>query len=519
VRVTRDVADQRAGRSGRLGPGVCYRLWANNVQATLKSARVPEILEADLAPLLLELYQWGVRNVSELDWITPPPAAAVAQGMKLLHDLGAIEGEQITARGRKMVKLPTHPRIAHMIVIAQEANNEQVLALATDLAALLEERDPLPKEAGSDVSLRLDALRRWRAGERVNADRFVLERIERLAAAWRRLLKTNVDNARVLDSMIGKLLMEAYPERIARQVEKQGERYKLMNNRMAKLAANDPLSREPWLAIAELDAGAGEAKIFLTASLDERDLELHAALEENVYWDDTREMIVGVQEKKVGILVLNTKPLPKLPDHLKIATWLKIIRERGLRFLSWDDALTEWQARILSLKRWRTDENWPDVSDEALIESLDEWLSPFLTSIYKKSELDKLDPHAILSTVLPWDLQNRLDALVPVRISVPSGSSIKLQYSRDGAAPILEVRLQEVFGLTETPTVNEGRTKVIMHLLSPGYKPVQVTQDLRSFWTTTYNEVRKELRMRYPKHSWPEDPWTAEAVRGAKKRQ
>lgn len=518
VRVTRDAADQRAGRAARLGSGVCYRLWPEATHHTLLPNRQPEILEADLASLVLELANWGVNNLNELTWITPPPPGAISQARELLHDLEALEENKITARGKEMLKLPTHPRIAHMLLsplsLGRGAGGE---GLATDLASLLEERDPLPKEAGADLSLRVEVLRKWRAGERVNADRNVLERIERIAANWRRIFKLNVDNNTPSDSEVGRLIAEAYPERIAQQQAKQSERYKLANGRIVKLPEHDALAREPWLAVAHLDAGTNEGKIFLAAPLDEADLQHRATETETVKWDSTRG-IVAQLEKRIGNTVLSSKPLQQIPETKRVAVLLQALRDEGLQLVGWEETHTEWQNRILSLRTWRKDEAWPDVTTENLLATADVWLTPYLNNITKRNELQKLDLLNILTGLLPWDLQPKADKIAPVRLPVPSGSQIKLTYYNDGRAPVMEVRLQEMFGLLETPTINEGRTKILLHLLSPGYKPVQVTQDLKSFWQTTYHEVRKELRMRYPKHHWPEDPWTAEAVRGVKRK-
>ncbi|HRF32233.1 MAG TPA: ATP-dependent helicase HrpB [Cyclobacteriaceae bacterium] len=548
VRVTRDAADQRAGRAARLGPGVCYRLWPEATHHTLQPNRQPEILEADLASLMLELANWGVNNLNELLWITTPPPGAVSQARELLHNLEAVEENKITTRGKEMLKLPTHPRIAHMLLAGQDskaqtnsvrhtglvpvspvvpfasgsrhkaAMTEGPLSLAADVASLLEERDPLPKEAGADLSLRIEVLRKWRAGERVNADRNVLERIERIASNWRRIFKLTMDNTIPPDSEVGRLIAVAYPERIAQQQDRQSERYKLANGRVVKLPAHDALARERWLAVAHLDAGSAEGKIFLAAPLDETDLVHRATETETVKWDAARGMVVAQLEKKIGNTVLSAKPLTKIPEAKRIAVLLAALREEGMKLLGWDDAHTEWQNRVLSVRAWRTDEAWPDVSTEHLLTTADTWFTPYLNNITKRSELQKLDVLNMLTGLLPWDLQPKLDKLAPIRIAVPSGSQIKLNYFADGRAPVMEVRLQEMFGLLETPAINEGRTKILLHLLSPGYKPVQVTQDLKSFWQTTYHEVRKELRMRYPRHHWPEDPWTAEAVRGAKRR-
>jgi ATP-dependent helicase HrpB len=517
VRLTKDAADQRAGRAGRLGPGVCYRLWSESIQFNLVPNRIPEILDADLAPFVLELSEWGVNDVNELTWITRPPAGAIQQATDLLYQLEALDKNKITPRGKEMLRLPTHPRMAHMLLKASVSPH--LLATASDVAALLEERDPLMKEAGADLTLRLEILRKWRSGERVNADRNVLERIEKLAASWRKLFKISVDNSVIADTETGKLLMEAYPERIARQADKNSERFKLKNGRTARLPDHDPLTRETWLVIAQLDAGSGEGKIFMAAPVAEDDLLAIAEEIETVRWDYDREMLLASTEKRIGNLVVSARPLSKISQEARTSVLINIIREKGLNFLEWDEGQRKWQAQVMSLRAWRKNEPWPDVSDENLLRSLDVWLSPFLINVNKRSELVRLNWNEILQTLLPWELNSKLEQLAPSRIQVPSGSMVAVYYFQDGRPPVIEVRLQEVFGLLETPSVNEGRQKLILHLLSPGYKPVQVTQDLRSFWTNTYAEVRKELRTRYPKHSWPEDPWTAQAVRGIKKKK
>jgi ATP-dependent helicase HrpB len=518
VRVTKDSADQRTGRAGRLGPGICFRLWSESIQSNLVPQRIPEIMEADLAPLMLELSEWGVKNINDLTWITLPPMGAVNQAKELLHELKALDNDRITSRGKAMLRLPTHPRLAHMLLEASAVDMDYAVAVATDLAALLEERDPLQREAGSDISLRLEILRRWRSGERVSADVPVLDRIEKLAASWRKLMKIRDDNTAVADTLAGRLLMEAYPERLAKQIEKHGGRYKLANGRIAKLPDHDPLMRETWLAIAHLDAGSGEGKIFLAAPLAEDDLMEIAEERQVVKWDETRQMITGLTEKHVAGLTLNTRSLHAIPEELRIAELLKVVRANGLKMLGWDEPQLSWQARVVNVKNWRPDEGWPDVSEANLLATLEVWLTPFLQNLNKASDFLRLDLNGIVSTLLSWELSSRLDLLAPTKMEVPSGSMIAINYFIDGRAPVMEVRLQELFGLPETPSVNEGRTRIILHLLSPGYKPVQVTQDLKSFWNNTYAEVRKELRTRYPKHSWPEDPWTAQAIRGAKKR-
>lgn len=516
VKVTRDAADQRAGRAGRLGPGLCYRLWTEATQRNLLPNRKPEISEADLATLVLELANWGVKDVNEITWITPPPPGAVSQARELLINLHAIDSRGIIVKGKAMLALPTHPRIAHLIL---SAKTETEKALTADLAAVLEERDPLGRDAGADLDLRVSALRSWRRGERVAADKNVLERIEKLALNWRKILGVKPDNTAPAPYDLGRFVMEAYPERIAKQQSKQSVMYTLANGRVARIPDHDPLMHEPWISVSQLDAGGREGKIFLAAAVSENDLQRSATESTVVRWDEEREMVVALTELRAGTLVLKNKPAARPEEEEKNRVLLDIIRRDGLRVLGWNDEIEAMRARVQSLRVWRPSENWPDVGDESLLNTLEVWLTPYLTGVYKKSELTKLNLKVILTGLIPWELQSRFESLAPAQIEVPSGSRIHINYFADARPPVMEVRLQEMFGLLETPAINEGRTKILLHLLSPGYKPVQVTQDLKSFWQNTYHEVRKELRMRYPKHSWPEDPWTAEAVRGVKKKR
>lgn len=513
VRVTKDAADQRAGRSGRLGPGVCYRLWSQPVQHMLLPTRQPEILEADLAPLVLELYNWGIVNAEAIGWVTQPPQGAVSQARNLLQELNAIDEKGITSHGRRMLRLPAHPRIAHMLI-----SNDKLHPLATDIASLLEERDPLEKQAGADVALRIEVLRKWRRGERVNADTRVLERVERAASSWRKNLNCQVDNSHPVDHEVGSLVAEAYPERIARQTEKFNPRYKLSNARVAKLPDHDPLIRETWLAIADVDSGQNEGRIFLAAALHESDVARRALPFKSVSWDFDKSMVVAATEYRVGNVVIRSEPLATIDPQERIAILCQAIRAEGIRMLSLSETNEQWRARVLSLRIWRPDEPWPDVSDENLLGTLEQWLSPYLENVTRKQDFGKLDMTTILESLLPWDIASKLNHLAPAKLTVPSGSAIKIQYQTNGSAPFIEVRLQEMFGLQDTPRINDGRNQLVIHLLSPGYKPVQVTQDLKSFWQTAYHEVRKEMRRRYPKHHWPEDPWTAEAVRGVKRK-
>jgi ATP-dependent helicase HrpB len=381
TKVTKDAADQRAGRAGRLGPGTCIRLWSEGSHIHLTATRKPEILEADLAPLMLELSQWGIKNINELAWLTPPIPGAVSQATELLTQLGALQNNKITARGKEMLQMPTHPRLAHMLIeaIAFQKNkpNENFKALACDITALLEERDPLQKESGADISLRIEILRKYRSGERVNADKRVLDRIERLSLSWRKLLKVEVDNTNPNLFNIGKLLAAAYPERIAKRIDKNGLRYRLANGRIVKLAETDILAQEEWLAVAHLDAGSNEGKIFLAAAFDSNDLFDLAEERQIVAWDKQRGMIVGTIEKRVGNITLESKMLQTIDEAQRIQVICNTIREEGLKMLNWNETQEDFQARVLSLRKWRPDDNWPDVSNEHLLETLEEWLAPY----------------------------------------------------------------------------------------------------------------------------------------------
>jgi ATP-dependent helicase HrpB len=549
VRVTVDAADQRAGRAGRLGPGVAIRLWSETVQRGLTKQRVPEVLEADLAPLMLELAQWGVRKVTDLSWLAVPPAAAVNQATELLRQLDALDEEsKITERGRAMLRLPAHPRIAHLLLESVPQKQE---ALAADVAALLEERDPMQRgeSAGADLVLRVEALRRWRnrfndsnesklqrlersrenysverkldcqfeRSRELKVERSRLERIEKLALAWRKQLNAKIDNALPGHTAVGLLLSAAYPERIAKRLEQNG-RYRLANGRTARLQQNDPLGDEEWLAVAHLDGGSNEGKIHLAAPLDPADV-MHAAKpRRTVSWDAQKGELIARTEMRIGEMIAASTPLKDIPDDERLKILLNVVRSEGHTLFNWNEVIEQWQARVLSLRIWRINEDWPDVSTELLLQNADEWLAPWLGNVRRRDDFKRIEILPLLQTLLPWEQQQQLEKLAPEKLNVPSGSQIKLNYSTDGSAPVLAVRLQELFGLPETPSVNEGRNRVMIHLLSPAYRPVQVTQDLHSFWENTYQEVRKELRIRYPKHHWPEDPWTAEAVRGAKRK-
>jgi len=515
IRVTKDSADQRAGRAGRLGPGICYRLWTEGFNHHLVPHRSAEILDADLAPLVLELSNWGTEEINSLTWLSTPPAGTVMQAKELLEQLGALEKNKISIRGKEMLRLPTHPRIAHLLI---EGRKSKQHSLACDIAALLEERDPLPKEAGVDLVLRIEVLRKFRRKEFVNADKKRLERIERIAQQWRKLIGTEIENSNPNHEEVGKLIAAAYPERIGK-METQG-RFRLANGRMAKLEDGDSLINEKWLAISNLDGGTSkDGKIYIAAPLNPKDISYLASEKKTIEWDDKKGELIAKIEKRVGEIILESKAIKNISDEEKIEILIDAVRKNGMELLDWKEEVTDWLARIECAKKWNESGNWPNVNCEYLLSNAMEWLAPYLSQVKRKEDFKKLDLLTILSSTLSYEQQHRLEKLVPEKIIVPSGSFIRIQYNADGNFPVLAVRLQELFGMLETPTVCDGKIKLMMHLLSPAYRPVQVTQDLMSFWQNTYPEVRKELRMRYPRHSWPEDPFTAIAIRGAKKRK
>lgn len=539
VQVSIDSADQRSGRAGRLSPGTCYRMWSAATQQRLAPYRTPEILDSDLTPLMLDLLEWGISDPGTLDWLNTPPAVAINSAKELLTALGAIQGDKITEHGKQIHRLPLHPRLANMLITAQEMvspkGSPMDLPLATDIAALLEERDPLDRSiAGADLNLRIEHLRRWRTEQR--RDR-AWEKIEKTAAVYRKLFNIAPDNTAADHFATGLLLAYAYPERIAAAKDANSGLFQLANGQTATINRDDDLSHEPWLSIAQLDAQKGQGKIFMAAPLNPKDL-IHLGKEtENIRWDSRKQQLLATADLRIGSIVLQSKPLaapdPQQLEHIISET----IKNEGQSLLNFTPQVEQWQNRVLSLGSWNPEQNWPDVSTQTLLHNNKEWLSPYfprlrkaasgparpvggssVQALLKEEDFKKIDLANILQHSLPYDQQIQLNQLAPSVITVPSGSSIPLSYSPYGDAPILAVRLQELFGMLDTPTVNGGTTNVVIHLLSPGYKPVQVTTDLRSFWQNTYFEVRKELKRRYPKHSWPENPLEAEAVRGVKRK-
>ncbi len=522
-RISKASADQRAGRAGRTAPGVCYRLWNETVQRGLIPQSIPEIRSADLSPLALELAAWGVHEADTLSWLDAPPTASMSQARELLQALDALDEKGvITVAGKAMAQLPLHPRLAHMLLESQRIGQA---SLACDVAALLAERDVLTGDVrrSSDLGLRLEALRdfrrRGRAGAQAHgADPNGCQRVDQAASQFRRLLRIDVEEVDL--DFAGILLAFAYPDRVGLARTEGGRRYVLASGRGAQLHEKENY-RPPCLVAASLDAGKEEGTIYLAAAVDVDDLKRHFTShvrnDEIVRWDDAQQAVIARKEERFGELVLKTSALVSPDAEAVRAAMLDGIRRMGLDSLPWMPLAREWQARVLSLRQWCPQEEWPDVSDAALETNLTEWLGPYLDGVTRRDHLTRIDLLNALSARLDWDRQRRLDEEAPTHIEVPSGSSIRIAYEV-GQPPVLAVKLQEMFGLADTPRVAGGRVPVTLHLLSPARRPIQVTQDLRGFWERTYAEVRKELKGRYPKHPWPDDPWSAPPTARAKRR-
>ncbi|WP_338921674.1 ATP-dependent helicase HrpB [Pseudomonas silesiensis] len=522
-RISRASATQRAGRAGRLEPGVCYRLWSQDQHEQLAAYASAEILSADLAGLALQLGRWGVAP-GQLVWLDVPPAAAYAQAQDLLERLGALDGDALTRHGQAMAELPAHPRIAHLLLRGQALG---LADMACDVAALLGERDIL-RGAGADLHSRLALL----SGEEraARGAQGGVQRARQLARQYRGYLRgkaaqpvSDPDHPRWL----GALLALAYPDRVAQQRRAGGAEYRLANGRAALFAEADSLMKQPWLVIADLGSRQGqrEERIYLAADFDpalfDSVLAEQVRCVDQLDWDEREGVLRAERQRKVGELILSREPLTGLDETARSQALVNLVRRKGLELLPWTPELRQWQARVALLRQLdlagKGESEWPDVSDAALLKSLEHWLMPYLGKVSRLSHFANLDLSSIVHNLLPWPLPQRLDELAPHHLSVPSGSSIRLDYSEQ--PPILAVRLQELFGLAETPRIAGGRQVVKLHLLSPARRPVQVTQDLANFWRSTYAEVKKDLKGRYPKHYWPDDPLVAEATARIKPRK
>jgi len=512
--VSKASAEQRKGRAGRIEAGVCYRLWSESAQSGLAEFTPPEIQEADLAPLVLELAQWGARSPDQLEWIDWPPAAHWRQAVELLQWLDMLDSDgAITGHGKACRDMGIHPRLAHMILRAREIGHGY---LAAELAALLEERDLAGRSAGADMQARVQLIRA--RGDDRSIDparaRAIGKTVSRLANGLAR------PTGMPTDDEVGRLIALAYPDRVARKRPGNAPRYQLSNGRGAVLRDDDPLARHPWLATAELDGKAREATIYLAApvvpSLLEQDLANHIHELEEAVWDDARGTVVARRVRKLGQLVLEETALPAPSPEQVQQGLLAAVRKKGLKSLPWTPVAEQWLARTRLLARCFP-EDWPDLSENWLTDNLETWLGPFLAGMNRWRDLEKINLNQALVSLLDYTQQKMLDELAPARLIIPAGQPVTLDYKAENG-PILAAKLQALFGWTRTPTVAGGAVPVVIHLLSPAQRPLAVTADLASFWRNAYPEVRKDMRGRYPKHPWPEDPLNAEASQGPKKR-
>ena len=543
VRISMDMATQRMGRAGRVTEGVCYRLWTKASEHLMAEQRKPEIEEADLAPMVLDTAAFGESDAEALPWLTMPPRAGVFKAKELLTALGAIdENGNITSIGKRMATLPCHPRIARMILattnlttstpqgvhlsqvhqqhLTTSTSHHNNTSLACDIAALLEEKDPLSESGGTDLTLRLSALRAARRKKQLGK----WQRIAKIAAEYRRMAHTDEDNRDPAPTEVGLLVAYAYPERIAHSTNSIGG-YRLASGANVQLDAADQQSAHSWLAIASLYSAPGTTgRVFLAAPIAPDDLEKEFVKEvDNIAWDTKQGCVVMQREQRIGKLMLSQKPIHDADKEQVKSIVCEAMKKDGLTMMAWSEkAVEQVQRRVAQVAAWHPEMALPDVSTEHLLSTAAQWLPFYLeeggrvkTSV---QELRKLNLANIIWNILPYEAQLEVDRLAPTHIEVPTGSHIRIDYRSGAEAPVLSVRLQECFGMERTPCVDDGRQPLLMELLSPGFKPVQLTQDLASFWQGTYFEVRKELRRRYPKHYWPENPLEAEAVRGVKRK-
>jgi ATP-dependent helicase HrpB len=522
VRVSRASAEQRCGRAGRTAPGVCYRLWGVEEHAGLLERSAPEIVEADLASLALDLAFAGVNDPRTLRWLDLPPGAALAQAGELLRQLDALDaGGRITPHGRAMAAFGLHPRLAHMLIRARELGRGATAAL---VAALLEERDVLRRDTGhreADLRVRVGLVAGDGHLEHQAVDRDAVRRAREQARAWRAQLGVSASEM-VDEAATGWLLALAYPDRVAQRRSGTGERFLLRNGLGATLDDSGALTGAPYLTIADVDGRLPHSRIYLAAPIDRSDLQRLFAdqivREDVVEWDPVAGSVSARRRERLGAIVLMDAPAraTELDDDVVARALLSaIVRADGVS-LRWSNAARQLRERLVFLHH--LDPSWPDLGEPALAASMEEWLLPRLVGLRRRSEVEQLELVGVLLESLTWEQRGVLDRLAPTHVVVPTGSSIPVDYS-DPAAPVLAVRLQEMFGLAETPRIADGAVPLTLHLLSPARRPVQVTRDLAGFWRSSYFEVRKELRGRYPKHEWPEDPLHAAPTRRAKPRR
>ena len=506
--VSRDMADQRSGRAGRVAPGVCYRLYRESTARTMKENRTPEILDADLLPLALDLAVWGEKDAEALPWLTPPPAWKLAQARVALQSLGVIDAEGvITKTGLRIAEYPCHPRLAKMLDSA--ADDPVQACIAADLAAIIEDRDPL-SQAGTDIDLRVSALREAR---RKGSQRW--SRTIRAAEQYRRLVRVPEDNSDADWFVEGRLLAAAFPERVGR-AEKDG-RFILASGDRVYIDREDEMAASEWIIAVSANVARGtDGRVFLASRVSRSDLLQMASPADKVVWKDNA--LVAAREWRIGNLLVESKALTDVTQEQVETVICEAVRRQGTSILDFTDSVGNLQRRVAAVASWHPELELPDLSTAAVLDSASGWLPPYIGRARSTAEMKKIDLEQALWGLLDYEQQQAVERLAPSHITVPTGSRIRVEYRQGAEAPVLRVRLQECFGLLDTPRVDGGKRPVLMELLSPGFKPVQLTHDLASFWSGTYYEVRKELRRRYPKHSWPDNPLEAPAVRGVRKK-
>jgi ATP-dependent RNA helicase HrpB len=529
TRESRASAEQRKGRAGRLAPGVCYRLFSRHTFSAMTAHTLPEILDSDLSPLLLELAAWGISDPASLAWLDPPPAAALSVARQLLVELAALDNAgRITPLGSAMARMPLHPRLARMLLRSKEIGCP---GLGSDLASLLSERDivrrSVPGSTGGgrtfDVCERVELLREWRTTGRHDsvADSGALKNAERVARQLLRLLGGDVrqqpDSG--VSELVSRLLLAAYPDRVARQRETEAGRYLLANGRGARMASAGSVFSSRYCIAVSVDAGdQAEGIIHLAAPVTEELLrdELGQRIErrDRISWDASEGRVVAVREECLGAVSLASRAFVPAPEAL-LPVVIEAVRASELGLLSRNEAFLQFQARVILLQSYYPGDGWPDLTDAALLESLDTWLTPAISGVRTAQQLATVNCAATLLAVLEYRQRQALEELAPTHLVVPSGSRIRLDYCA-GELPVLAVKLQELFGLADTPAIAGGRVPVLLHLLSPAGRPLQVTRDLKGFWDGSYHQVKKEMKGRYPKHPWPDDPWNATPTRRAK---
>ncbi len=510
VRISLDMATQRTGRAGRVAPGVCYRLWSAATESRMAAVRMPEILEADLSSLVLDIANWGEHDVEQLPWLTPPVKSAVAYAHRLLTSLGATDEDgRVTEWGRRLSKLPCHPRIARMLLTA---DTKQRQALAADIAALIEEKDPLAGEGDSAMDRRLDALRRERRSGKFGP----WGRMAKIARHYADMIHSREDNDAVNPYEVGALLASAYPERIGKAWKEGVGVFQLPGGEQVGVEASDAIAGAEWLSVATMHQKAGGVgKVFLASIVDPADLKQYARERDNIFWDSKGGTVVARRETRIGTILLASKPLANNAREKIQQVVCEAIAKDGPSMLDFSDEVRNLQRRIAFVASRHPELSLPAVDTETICKSAVEWGPLFIGRATTTNELKKTDLCEVIWSRLTYEQQIMVEQLTPAHIVVPTGSRIRLDYRIGAEVPVLRVRLQECFGLLDTPRVDGS--PVLMELLSPGFKPVQLTTDLHSFWQSTYFEVRKELRRRYPKHSWPDHPMDADPVRGAKK--